>query len=181
MKEKNSANQNFPKKNSKGFTLIELIVVMAIIAIMTGIVFANYRNSQQQLALQRAASKLAQDVRRAQEMAMASEAFEGSIPEGGYGVYFTIIEPDHYILFADANGDREYDKDAIPKNELVEDIKIEKGVSIKALSGESFHIIFVPPNPDIYIIPGPGMIELIAGSKSRTIEINRAGLISIID
>ena len=87
------------KKN--GFTLTELMVIIAVISIFTVISFPYYNNIRKSLALNRTAVRFAQDFRKAQEMAMSAYEFGGSIPNGGYGIYFNIAEPNHYILFAD--------------------------------------------------------------------------------
>ena len=51
-------------RKDKGFTLVELMVVMAIVAIITSAVLLNYRVGNERLALYRSANKLVQDIRR---------------------------------------------------------------------------------------------------------------------
>jgi len=168
-------------KSGTGFTIIELLVVMAIIVIVSGLVLANWRGGEKQYALQRAANKLAQDIRRVEEFAMSARAFQGQIPKGGYGIYFKISEKDHYILFADLNGNNHYDSGS---DGLVEDIKIEKEVQISQLSASPLHITFTPPDPTVTIKPDALLAQITLAiqtdpTKTKTIQVNKAGLVYI--
>ncbi|MBZ1356703.1 MAG: prepilin-type N-terminal cleavage/methylation domain-containing protein, partial [Candidatus Nealsonbacteria bacterium] len=60
---------NWIKKNNlkKGITLIEMIVVIALIFIISGTMWANYRNLGKSLALDRSANQVAQDIRASLE------------------------------------------------------------------------------------------------------------------
>jgi len=163
-----------------GFTLVEVLVSMFIIVLMSGIIFANYRQSGQQFALQRSASKLAQDIRRVQQMAMGAKEFGGSIPPGGYGIYFDISAPTQYILFADTNSDYQYSG----AGERIEDpIEFEKGAEIQSLNPSSpLNITFTPPDPKVRVNTLEGSlatINLIADTTTKTITVNAAGLIEI--
>lgn len=83
-------NRSFQFKNGGGFSLIELMVVVTIIVIITLIIIPNYRQISSQFALERSAHKLAQDIRRAAEMAMSARELPGSGPQPkGYGVFFS--------------------------------------------------------------------------------------------
>ena len=161
----------------KGFTLVELMVVIAIIALISVIVFANYREGEKQFSLQRSVHKLAQDIRRAQNMAMAAKEYSGCSTgyKYGYGIRLTTAgaETGHYILFADCNNNEDYDS-----GEMVEDIEFESGVEIKTLSGDPLRITFTPPDPTINIKPSdPASIQLGTDSQTKTITVNNAGLI----
>jgi len=164
-----------------GFTLIELLVVMAIIVVISGLSLANWRGGEKQYALLRAASKLSQDIRRAEEMAISSKEFQGQIPEGGYGVYFKDQEKDHYVLFADLNGNQHYDSGS---DGLVEDVKIEKDIQISQLSASPLIITFTPPDPTVTIKPDAQTASITLSiitdpAKSKTITVNKAGLVFI--
>lgn len=159
------------------FTLVEILVSIFIIVLMAGIIFANYRQGGQQFALQRSANKLAQDIRRAQQMAMGASE-RSSCPAGykyGYGIHLTTATNDQYILFADCDNGQNYNL-----GEGFEDIKFESGVKIKTLSGDPLTIIFTPPDPTVTILPtAPASIQLSIDSQSKTITINQTGLIEI--
>lgn len=191
-----------------GFTLVELLVSIFIIVLLAGIIFASYRTGGQQFALQRSANKLAQDIRRVQQMAMSAKetnlggqvpAGQEFVPKGGYGISFdTISSNSSYMIFADCNENRQYTSgnvcvsDSYPED--VETIELEKGVQIKDIQKEGggspdrIDITFVPPDPEIHIVPPAGgepswceiILVLIAdSSKTKTITINKAGLIEI--
>jgi prepilin-type N-terminal cleavage/methylation domain-containing protein len=146
--------------NKKGFTLTELLVVMTIVSILTTLTLFSFRTAEKQFALQSAVYKLAQDLRRVQEMAMATREFQGEVPQKGYGVYFDISEPEHYILFADIDGDYEFNG----SSEIVEDIEIEKNIRISSLSSSPLTIIFTPPDPTITIKPSADSAIIAFGS-----------------
>ncbi|MBI2450408.1 MAG: type II secretion system protein [Candidatus Nealsonbacteria bacterium] len=147
----------------KGFTLIELLVVTSIIILFTALLTPNYREGAKQLAIQGAASKLAQDFRRAQEMALSSQEFQGRVP-AGYGLYFRDNEPGRYFLFADLDGDKQYSiGDAV-----VEDIALERSAQISGLSASpSLSIVFTSPEPIVTITPLAGTATINLGRQER--------------
>ena len=185
----------------KGFTLVELLVSIFIIILMSGIIFANYRVGGQQFALQRSANKLAQDIRRAQQMAMGASEFCPTPPcppnptqtSPGYGIILDKVWGiKKYRLYADTNGNNEFFN---PNDPLVEDpIDLESGVIIKEISSpstsyNSVSINFASPDPTVNIKfnvdPGgqPKTIITLAlatdPNKTKTVEVNKAGLIEI--
>ncbi len=169
------------------FTLVEILVSIFIIVLMAGIVFANYRQGGQQFALQRSANKLAQDIRRVQQMAMGASEYQGSVPPR-YGVELTTTNPDYSILFADKNDNGTYQPSPGPDVE-VERIPLEEGVRIVELFTISpqtgLWIAFKSPDPitEIRDPGGPrslGGIRLIsANDQTKTLSVNAAGLIEI--
>lgn len=179
-------------KKEKSFTIVELLVSIFVIIILLLMALANYRSGQEALTLERAAYKLAQDIRRAQEMAMAAEEFGGQVPKGGYGVYLKKVPPPQksYLLFADLDDSpghkSKYDAGS---DGLVETIYFESGVKIKEFIGNHLNIVFIPPDP-IVSFKDNNLIDL--GStititicleknetKTKTITVNKAGLIDI--
>jgi len=169
----------------RGFTLIELIVVTSIIILLSVIVFPNYRGIERQFALQRSAHKLAQDIRRAGEMAMSTKEFQGKVP-AGYGIYLKQGEKD-YLLYADTNppgGNEKYDGE----DDKIETINLEKGVYIQNISPSSLSINFKPPIPTIKIKKEGGQDSTTAvitlslesdSTKTKIIKVNSAGLIDV--
>src|SRR3989338_5915113 len=87
-------NQNRRRKD--GFTIIEVFIAVAVIALLTLVVIANFPKIGFQLAIPRAAYKFEQDFRRAQATSLSSPTFKDS--EGvthavsGYGLYLDITQ-----------------------------------------------------------------------------------------
>jgi len=188
-------NKKPNQKMNKGITLIEILVAISIIIILTGVVLINYRTGERQLILQRAANKLASDIRRAQEMAISAKEFGGAVPSGGYGVYFDTSNPHSYLIYADTQppeGNEFYTS----ADSTVETPELEKGVFIKDINTtpKKIGINFKPPDPIIAIrfpdgggngqeITDPDGIITLAleadPSKTKTIKVNKAGRIEI--
>ncbi len=173
----------FSKLNYKkegGFSLIELLTVMAIMGIIAVIALPNYFAMQKRLALNRAVQKLAHDIRKAQEMAMSAN--EANCPAGfkfGYGVYFSLSAPNSYIIFADCDNSANYNSAA---DINIETINFEKTVTLSNLSpvvANSLGIVFTPPVPAVTINPASSIAEITItnGSESKSVKINKAGLI----
>ena len=176
---------NFVKQNLGGFTLVELLVVTAIILLLTALILPNFRVGEREFALQRSANKLSQDIRKAQQMAMSAKEYLGSLPPG-YGIYLTQGNS-YYLLYADTNpaaGNEKYDGG----DSIVEKIYLEKKVYIKDVSPASLSINFKPPDPKIRI-SGTGVDETSIATitlaletdptKTKIIKVNKAGLIYV--
>ena len=186
--------------SSKGFTLLELIVVVGIIATLSSIVLGGYRTGEDKFSLQRSAHKLSQDLRRAENMAMTGKSapitFGEIFPSGGYGFYFA-EGVSSYIFFCDCNNNAEYEAsgsavscatstDAVPFPEIMETLSLESGVVISSVSpSTAFSITFFPPDPVIKITGADSStsteatITLELYGKTKTITINTVGLIDI--
>ena len=179
-----------------GFTLVELLVSIFIIVLISGIILANYRVGGRQFALQRSANKLAQDIRRAQAMAMGAKECQecgGGVPPG-YGVILdTNWDNKKYRLYADTNGDNGF---FTPPDTIIEPpyVELEKGVIIKEISlppntYSSVSINFKPPDPTVSIkfnVGPSGQPETIITlaletdlNKTKIVKVNSAGLIEI--
>jgi len=168
----------------KGFTLIELLTVLAIITILTSLSLPSYRSAQRKYLLENSARKLAQDIRRAEEMAISTRKCCGGIIPPGYGVYLKQGE-NYYLIYADTNpasGNEKYDGG----DYQIERIYFEKGVFIKNLNPSSVSINFKPPDPKIRIGQDTEQDEVSITisltsdqTKTKTIRVNKAGLIYV--
>ncbi len=193
-------------KMSKGFTLIELMVVVSIIVILSLMIIPNYQSFQKDLALQRAATELAQDIRRAQEMAMANTLAEDCFNEDGtekhpddyeygFSIELKTAAGGVYVLFADCNGSYRYepgqDEDMILLLADLNSVEIDS-LYIPGYTGiQKIYITFSSPDPIVTFwgVP-PTMVVNVSSisirlrvkndpTKTKTITVNKAGLITV--
>lgn len=162
-----------------GFTLVEMLVVLFIISLFSSISFVSFRQGGKDFILERASQKLAQDIRKVQEMAMSTKECCGGIVPKGYGI--RLVKNDNfYLLYADIDGNQEYNSG----DTLIETIYFEKGVIIKNLDFSPLSINYQPPEPKIKISGNLNETSIIIAleenlTKTKTIKVNKAGLISV--
>lgn len=190
-----------------GFTLIELIIVFAIIAILSGIGFVGGRSGDRSLALDRSSHQVAQDIRKAGELALRAEVSTicGGPPSqlSGYGIYFTETNRNEYILYANCSGNQEgYSDSGSKPDKEVQKVLLEGPVQIQSMEGKpaagpwvsqsKWSVAFFPPDPRVGLCisnacSGPGKLSeakvILAlksdPTKTKTITINEKGAISI--
>ena len=146
----------------RGFTIVELSIVAAIIAAISAIAFANFPKFNRELALRREANKLALALRKSQSFALAVREFHQidatykddpscSIPPVAYPPYGVSLSmnaeasPDvrnnkTYIIFGDTNCSSLSaipisGYDASPINEQVETFNMAGEVQIASIFG----------------------------------------------
>jgi Tfp pilus assembly protein FimT len=178
----------------KGLTLTEMLVVISIVIVFSSMVFANYGKGQESMALERAGQKLGQDLRRAQEMAMAG-SFDSST--NAVGIYFNESSSTSYILYYNYNTDpvNFYYQSSTDLSKEV--ISIEEGVKICNIKNndvdvpsDDISVSFAPPEPvtriqndnynhEAYIILAPEAENCATTTKTRTIKVNNVGRIEV--
>jgi len=170
--------------DKSGFTMIELLVVMAIMGIIAAIALPSYNKARNSKELLLAREQIAGDIRMAQNYSYNVLKFtDGSFPAGGYGVHFDISTPKKYIIFADLNDNQTYDAAL----ETFQEINLPRSVEISELraNGDSVDIspvdiVFKPPYGNVFITSSPdlkieiknsdGELKAITADDSRLIS-----------
>jgi prepilin-type N-terminal cleavage/methylation domain-containing protein len=188
----------------RGFTLVELLVVLAIITTLSGIVLSSQSTFNKTLVLSNTAYDIALTLRSAETYGLSSRA-SGSTANAGYGAHFQIATPGSFVFFADTSpavscetpdckpGDHFYSgADTLVQTYVLgNNIKISdfcaQNVSWSCASTgalSSLDIVFARPNPEAYITSGGSsytkaclVIWSPQGDTEKYVSINSSGQI----
>ena len=145
--------KNNHSKDSRGFTLIELMVSITIAVLIMTVVMFSYRTFSDNLALSAAEQEISISIRQVQIYGLSvrqSSAGSGNFSTG-FGIYASANDPTNYYLFSDANNDNKCDdgKSCSSATELMEKDTLQNGVEIapNGICGAAFGgAIICPPN-----------------------------------
>lgn len=165
----------------KGFTLVETLVVLAVMTMMTAMLVLYNRTGERQIVLLREKAQLINTLLRAKGLAL-NTVLEAE-PACGYGV--SILEG-RYVLYRDKASvcrasDRAY-TEGVDEVLTGADIRLPQSVRFGASTIED--VLFVPPNPKVFLNGGQGInegeiiLQSSDGSSSVRVYINYAGQIS---
>ena len=142
-----------------GFSLIELLVVCAILAVISGLILVNNSRFGGVIRLESLAYDVALSLRQAQVYGISVARNAAGLYASGFGVQFDLASPNSFILFGDSAGTANglYDS-----GELVKTTLIQGGYTITQLcvtpSGQAedctptkLNVLFLRPEPDAWI------------------------------
>lgn len=184
-----------PRLKNRGFTLAELLIVLAVMTTITSMVLANYKDYGVNARFANAAENIVLSLRQAQIYGVGVKA--NSAACGGltafdcaYGVYFSRATPGQLILFVDTNNNNRYDAgEALQTVTWLSPIAINNvGCNGAADCGGSniVSVTFRRPNPSAVITDSVGVstynsaeISITNGTKTSIISVKRTGQISL--
>lgn len=146
----------------KGFTIVELIVSIAIFAVMTALVIAKYGTFNQSTLLTNIAYDMALTIRTAQTYGLSVKSTSSSVNDFGsaYGIHFSNNSNNTFTFFADTitgSGLYKYnDGEAITKYTLTQGVTIDSICLGSELNDctklnseyDSLDIVYKRPNPN---------------------------------
>ncbi|MEI7513117.1 MAG: type II secretion system protein [bacterium] len=167
------------RKTTTGFSLIELMVVIGIFAIISGVVIFDYGKFSSNLVVTNLAYEAALAVRQAQVYGISvKQTLTDSNFNASYGVWFDKSDSQNFYLFADKNNNNKYDSDSEREESFgmngsnnisrfcvtdSEGVKCSNDSSIDSIS-----IIFKRPEPNAKIYAYSGETPVVnLGSKAE--------------
>ncbi|MES2087852.1 MAG: prepilin-type N-terminal cleavage/methylation domain-containing protein [Patescibacteria group bacterium] len=200
-----------PNSPKKGFSLIELMVSIAIFTLLTSIVMVSQQKFGGQILITNLAYDIALGIREAQVYGISVKTTTGGKFDKSYGIHFK--DPNYYVLFVDsspANG--KYDgpdsgSACMAGGECLSFFRIEKGNAITRLCADNectdsgagnqisgLDLLFTRPEPDPMIHPldnaGAQMLGAFSTAQvtvaspqglTRTINILKSGQVSVVN
>lgn len=161
-------------KLKKGFTILEITIVIFIMMLLFTITMVNYRRDRESLSLWKETSALKQDIRMVQIMTGREEINckdNGEYHSDyfyGYGFYIDEENPQRYIIFADCNGNISYNPE---EDWIIKEVSLQTEIeSFTPSSGGSLHIVFYPPGPQAVINGMDTEAEIIIRSRENETE-----------
>jgi prepilin-type N-terminal cleavage/methylation domain-containing protein len=166
-------------KSLTGFTLIEVIVVTAIVGLLSAAVLTNYRAGQREIFERTSVQAIVQAVRTAENKAFGSDC---TSPPCRFGAHFDLSLTKIYI----------FDDGKVAKNnrfdpgEDIEATELEREIALTILSssyvcgGSScFDILFEPPDPVITFEPPGTSPVTVTMTGGKTITVGIGGSVDI--
>lgn len=163
----------FKKKyNNKGFTLAELIIVIAIMAIISTLALFNSSKLNSSVLLSDTAYEIGLIVRDAQISGLGAKVLlsGGMATTTNQGVYFNMDKQETVILFADLDKGNAYSDGEDTQVYNIENKRAGKILSMCTIPGDSegtdicdesniseLNVIFKRPNPEAYFYVSDGV------------------------
>jgi len=154
------------KRNSSGFTFVELMVVMAIISIYFGLSSINLIKIQRSSSIEAAKNLLVADLRQQQIRAMSGDTGTGTSSQD-YGIHFS---SNSYILFEGSDYVEEK-----PSNFT---INLDPSLSFSSIDFPSSTVIFKKGSGEVADFVSGSAVSILdsTNTDSRVISINYLGV-----
>ncbi len=177
---------------NKGFTLVELLVSIAIFTVITSMAVYSHAQFNGSVLLTNLAYEIGLSVRQAQFYGISVRQNASSGFDSGYGVHFDLSTPTSYILFEDKTGGSAHIRDGSDTD--LQTFTIAKGnkvsrICIDGTCGATIlDLTFIRPNPDAFIAVGgvtgsyKGKAEICISSpqgSKRKVIVESTGQISV--
>lgn len=173
----------------RGFTLVEVLVVLAILGILTGIMLLQYRLFDSTLLVRNLAYEIGISIREAQTLGIGVRGASGNFSQA-HGVHLAL--GNSYFLFRDSNDNGQYNvgdtiltRYTIERRNAITDLCVGSAPLAGGECGQaSLDVLFERPDPDAFFYPSPSASDALITVSSpsgttRTVGVTATGQVSI--
>lgn len=123
------------KSRSSGFTIIEMVVMVSIVVVVSGVFIGGFPLFNQRTYVKKEAQRLALNLRSTQSNAILGKVANsiGTTPTY-WGIHADIFNPTRYLIFADVNANHQYNSGV---DEVIKTVIFENGIKISGLASAS--------------------------------------------
>lgn len=176
-----------PKKQPRGFTIVEMLVAIAIILLFSSMTLASYTRFSGHITLDILTHNVALTVRQAQAFALGGRRFNTVSPP--YGIHIVRADKFFFTFYADVNSSNSYDDTAA---EFFEKFTLPAGPSVSDLCVNnvngggtcgllSLDILYKSPKPDAIICATTaGGTSCTGNSDAEIVMSNATGAATVV-
>lgn len=164
---------------ARGFTIIEILVSLGIMAFLTSLLLLYSRTGERQIALFKEQAGLISAVLRAKSLAI--QTFSEQAPACGYGIHFSAAD-NNFTLFKDSAPNCEEANKAYDPGEALETHDLPTDLKFSQL--DLTDVVFIPPDPKTWLDRDISKKEALVkigfadGTSEVIIKINNAGQVT---
>ena len=153
-------------KEQKGFTLLELLVVIALMGIIYAVTLSNYNGMNKSIELQNTAYNVALSIRESQIYGINKKLDSENFSDGNpypFGLHIDTSDNNKIIIFKDKNNNQVFDGNCtvaggecerliiFNSGNKISNIRLNDNGTWKDASGK-LNVMFKRPNPDAIIV-----------------------------
>ena len=170
------------REYSRGFTVLEMLVVISIIVLLSSLLILYSRTGENQVILFRDQSRLITALNRAKSLSI--QLFNTPEPPCAFGVHFS---QNSFLIFRDLAPDcQNVSHTYNDPGELFENYQLSSKIRFKQLDPQLTltDIVFIPPDPKTLIDNDQNktdatiILETLDGNASVKVKVNNAGQIT---